>query len=255
MSSSELPVDLTLTGGTIKNNTAGIKGGGVYFGGITTCTVGGALNFTGNTQVDSKTASNLHVGEDAEKQQIYIGYGDYKLTSAASIGVNSDLVPTKQIVYGTTATNIFFSDRTDCALVTNGNSLDLKATDTHTHCPCNNTYTTSDSYHNHAANTTWTGINSLAAIKSSGSYYLLNDVTVDKTWALDVNKSNVSLCLNGHKLIINANYNRPYISIPGYRTLTLTDCGRTAGQIVAQGNLDDYGIRDIKIEAGGAFNM
>lgn len=49
MSSSELPVDLTLTGGTIKNNTAGIKGGGVYFGGITTCTVGGALNITGNT--------------------------------------------------------------------------------------------------------------------------------------------------------------------------------------------------------------
>ena len=49
MSSSELPVDLTLTGGTIQNNTAGIKGGGVYFGGIPTCTVGGALNITGNT--------------------------------------------------------------------------------------------------------------------------------------------------------------------------------------------------------------
>lgn len=250
-----LPFTLDLLGGTIKNNTAGVKGGGVYFGGMTTCTVGGALNITGNTQGESKTASNLHVGENAEKPQIYIGDDDDKLTSAASIGVNSDLVPTKQIVYGTTATNIFFSDRTDCALVPNGNSLDLKATDTHTHCPCNNTYTTSDSYHNHAANTTWTGINSLAAIKSSGNYYLLNDVTIDDTWALDVNKSNVGLCLNGHKLIINANYNRPYISIPGYRTLTLTDCGRTAGQIVAQGNLDDYGIRAIKIEAGGTFNM
>lgn len=68
MSTTELPVDLTLTGGTIKNNTAGIKGGGVYFSGITTCTVGGALNITGNTQGESKTASNLHVGEDAEKQ-------------------------------------------------------------------------------------------------------------------------------------------------------------------------------------------
>lgn len=178
MSTTELPVDLTLTGGTIQNNTAGIKGGGVYFGGITTCTVGGALNITGNTQGESKTASNLHVGEDAEKQQIYIGYDDNKLTSAARIGVNSDLVPIKQIVYGTTATNIFFSDRTDCALVPNGSSLDLKATDTHTHCPCNNT---SDSYHDHAANTTWTGINSLAAIKSSGNYYLLNDVTIDDT--------------------------------------------------------------------------
>ena len=250
-----LSIPLKLLGGTIKNNTAGIKGGGVYFGGTTVCTVGGALNITGNTQGDSKTASNLHVGEEAKNPQISIGYDDDKLTSAASIGVNSDLVPTKQIVYGTTATNIFFSDRTDCALVANGNSLDLKASATHTHCPCNNTYTTSDSYHNHAANTTWTGINSLAAIKSSGSYYLLNDVTVDKTWALDVNKSDVRLCLNGHKLIINANYNRPYISIPGYRTLTLTDCGRTAGQIVAQGNLDDYGIRAIKIEAGGTFNM
>lgn len=247
-----LSIPLKLLGGTIKNNTAGIKGGGVYFGGTTVCTVGGALNITGNTQGESKTASNLHVGEEAKNPQIYIGYGDDKLTSAASIGVNSDLVPTKQIVYGTTATNIFFSDRTDCALVPNGNSLDLKATDTHTHCPCNNT---SDSYHDHVANTTWTGINSLAAIKSSGNYYLLNDVTIDDTWALDLNKSNVSLCLNGHKLIINANYNRPYISIPGYRTLTLTDCGRTAGQIVAQGNLDDYGIRAIKIEAGGTFNM
>ena len=254
-STSDYVVKLTLTGGAIKNNTAGIKGGGVYFGGITTCTVGGALNITGNTQGESKTASNLYVGEAAENPHIYISYGDDKLTSAASIGVNSDLVPTKQIVYGTTDTNIFFSDRTDCALVLNGSSLDLKATDTHTHCPCNNTYTTSDSYHNHAANTTWTGINSLAAIKSSGNYYLLNDVTIDDTWALDLNKSNVGLCLNGHKLIINANYNRPYISIPGYRTLTLTDCGRTAGQIVAQGNLDDYGIRAIKIEAGGTFNM
>ena len=247
-----LSIPLKLLGGTIKNNTAGIKGGGVYFGGTTVCTVGGALNITGNTQGDSKTASNLHVGEEAKNPQISIGYDDDKLTSAASIGVNSDLVPTKQIVYGTTATNIFFSDRTDCALVANGNSLDLKASAAHTHCPCNNT---SDSYHDHVANTTWTGINSLAAIKSSGNYYLLNDVTIDKTWALDLNKSDVSLCLNGHKLIINANYNRPYISIPGYRTLTLTDCGRTAGQIVAQGNLDDYGIRAIKIEAGGTFNM
>lgn len=249
-------VPLKLLGGTIQNNTAGIKGGGVYFTGLAACTVGGALNITGNTQGDSKTASNLHVGEDAENPHIYIGYGDDKLTSAASIGVNSDLVPTKQIVYGTTATNIFFSDRTDCALVPNGSTLDLKATDTHTHCPCNNT--TSDSYHNHAANTTWTGINSLAAIKSSGSYYLLNDVTIDDTWALDVNKSNVSLCLNGHKLIINANYNRPCISIPGYRTLTLTDCGRTAGQIVAQGSqydLEHYSNYAIKIDAGGTFNM
>ena len=251
-------VPLKLLGGTIQNNTAGIKGGGVYFTGLAACTVGGALNITGNTQGDSKTASNLHVGEEAENPHIYIGYGDNKLTSAARIGVNSDLVPTKQIVYGTTATNIFFSDRTDCALVPNGNSLDLKATDTHTHCSCNNTYTTSDSYHNHAANTTWTGINSLAAIKSSGSYYLLNDVTVDKTWALDLDKSNVSLCLNGHKLIINANYNRPCISIPGYRTLTLTDCGQTAGQIVTQGSqydLEHYRNYAVDIGAGGQFNM
>lgn len=249
-------VPLKLLGGTIQNNTAGIKGGGVYFTGLAACTVGGALNITGNTQGDSKTASNLHVGEEAENPHIYIGYGDDKLTSAASIGVNSDLVPTKQIVYGTTATNIFFSDRTDCALVPNGNSLDLKATDTHTHCPCNNT--TSDSYHNHAANTTWTGINSLAAIKSIGSYYLLNDVTIDDTWALSQTISNVSLCLNGHKLIINANYNRPCISIPGYRTLTLTDCGQTAGQIVAQGSqydLEHYSNYAIKIDAGGTFNM
>ena len=249
-------VPLKLLGGTIQNNTAGIKGGGVYFTGLAACTVGGALNITGNTQGDSKTASNLHVGEEAENPHIYIGYGDDKLTSAASIGVNSDLVPTKQIVYGTTATNIFFSDRTDCALVPNGSTLDLKATDTHTHCPCNNT--TSDSYHNHAANTTWTGINSLAAIKSSGSYYLLNDVTVDDTWALDLNKSDVSLCLNGHKLIINANYNRPCISIPGYRTLTLTDCGQTAGQIVTQGSqydLEHYRNYAVDIGAGGQFNM
>ena len=258
MSSSEPPVDLTLTGGTIKNNTAGIKGGGVYFGGITTCTVGGALNITGNTQGESKTASNLHVGEAAENPHIYISYGDDKLTPAARIGVNSDLVPTKQIVYGTTDTNIFSRDRTGCALVPNGSSLDLKASDTHTHCPCNNT--TSDSYyHNHAANTTWTGINSLAAIKSSGNnYYLLNDVTIDDTWALSQTISNVSLCLNGHKLIINANYNRPCISIPGHRTLTLTDCGQTAGQIVAQGSqydLEHYSNYAVDIGAGGTFNM
>ena len=253
---SEYDVKLTLTGGAIKNNTAGIKGGGVYFGGITTCTVGGALNITGNTQGDSKTASNLHVGEAAENPHIYISYGDDKLTPAARIGVNSDLVPTKQIVYGTTDTNIFSRDRTGCALVPNGSSLDLKASDTHTHCSCNNTRTTSDSYHDHAANTTWTGINSLAAIKSSGNYYLLNDVTIDDTWALSQTISNVGLCLNGHKLIINANYNKPCISIPGHRTLTLTDCGQTAGQIVAQdGYSESYRNYAIKIDAGGTFNM
>lgn len=255
-STSEYDVKLTLTGGAIKNNTAGIKGGGVYFGGITTCTVGGALNITGNTQGDSKTASNLHVGEAAENPHIYISYGDDKMTSAARIGVNSDLVPTKQIVYGTTDTNIFSRDRTGCALVPNGSSLDLKASDTHTHCSCNNTRTTSDSYHDHAANTTWTGINSLAAIKSSGNYYLLNDVTIDDTWALSQTISNVGLCLNGHKLIINASYNKPCISIPGYRTLTLTDCGQTAGQIVAQdGYSESYRNYAIKIDAGGTFNM
>lgn len=91
-----LSIPLKLLGGTIKNNTAGIKGGGVYFGGTTVCTVGGALNITGNTQGDSKTASNLHVGEAAENPHIYISYGDDKLTPAARIGVNSDLVPTKQ---------------------------------------------------------------------------------------------------------------------------------------------------------------
>lgn len=44
-----LSIPLKLLGGTIKNNTAGIKGGGVYFGGTTVCTVGGALSITGNT--------------------------------------------------------------------------------------------------------------------------------------------------------------------------------------------------------------
>lgn len=243
---------INLNGGTITGNTAGIAGGGVYFGGMTTCKVAGTVNITGNTQGDDKAASNLHVAASAEDQAVLAG----NVSSDSRIGLNADLIPAYRIVRGSSDTNVFTSDRTNCAVTKNGSvsfNLDLLANEEHTHCVClqNQSY---GPYHDHDKDTKWVGISSLKSVKSYGCYYLLNDVTTtDEGWGSDLD--DVRICLNGHNIILENGYYRPYIHVTNYHTLTITDCAQEAGQITRKDTADPKGTCIVEIDTGCKFNM
>lgn len=243
---------INLNGGTITGNTAGIAGGGVYFGGMTTCKVAGTVNITGNTQGDDKAASNLHVAASAEDQAVLAG----NVSSDSRIGLNADLIPAYRIVRGSSDTNVFTSDRANCAVTKNGSvnfNLDLLANEEHTHCVClqNQSY---GPYHDHDQDTKWVGISSLKSVKSYGCYYLLNDVTTtDEGWGSDLD--DVRICLNGHNIILENGYYRPYIHVTNYHTLTITDCAEEAGQITRKDTADPKGACIVEIDAGCKFNM
>lgn len=249
---SEDTAKINLNGGTITGNTAGIAGGGVYFGGMTTCKVAGTVNITGNTQGDDKAASNLHVAASAEDQAVLAG----NVSSDSRIGLNADLIPAYRIVRGSSDTNVFTSDRTNCAVTKNKSvsfSLDLLANEEHIHCAClqNQSY---GPYHDHDKDTKWVGISSLKSIKGYGCYYLLNDVTTtDEGWGS--NLDDVRICLNGHNIILENGYYRPYIHVTNYHTLTITDCAEEAGQITRKDTADPKGTCIIEIDAGCKFNM
>lgn len=249
---SEDTAKINLNGGTITGNTAGIAGGGVYFGGMTTCKVAGTVNITGNTQGDDKAASNLHVAASAEDQALLAG----NVSSDSRIGLNADLIPAYRIVRGSSDTNVFTSDRANCAVTKNGSvsfNLDLLANEEHIHCVClqNQSY---GPYHDHDQDTKWVGISSLKSVKSYGCYYLLNDVTTnDEGWGSDLD--DVRICLNGHNIILENGYYRPYIHVTNYHTLTITDCAEEAGQITRKDTADPKGTRIIEIDAGCKFNM
>lgn len=227
-------------------------GGGVYFGGMTTCKVAGTVNITGNTQGDDKAASNLHVAASAEDQAVLAG----NVSSDSRIGLNADLIPAYRIVQGSSDTNVFTSDRANCAVTKNGSvsfNLDLLANEKHIHCVClqNQSY---GPYHDHDQDTKWVGISSLKSVKSYGCYYLLNDVTTtDEGWGSDLD--DVQICLNGHNIILENGYYRPYIHVTNYHTLTITDCAEEAGQITRKDTADPKGTRIIEIDAGCKFNM
>ena len=249
---SEDTAKINLNGGTMTGNTAGIAGGGVYFGGMTTCKVAGTVNITGNTQGDDKAASNLHVAASAEDQAVLAG----NVSSDSRIGLNADLIPAYRIVRGSSDTNVFTSDRANCAVTKNGSvsfNLDLLANEEHIHCVClqNQSY---GPYHDHDQDTKWVGISSLKSVKSYGCYYLLNDVTTnDEGWGSDLD--DVRICLNGHNIILENGYYRPYIHVTNYHTLTITDCAEEAGQITRKDTADPKGTRIIEIDAGCKFNM
>lgn len=249
---SEDTAKINLNGGTITGNTAGIAGGGVYFGGMTTCKVAGTVNITGNTQGDDKAASNLHVAASAEDQAVLAG----NVSSDSRIGLNADLIPAYRIVRGSSDTNVFTSDRANCAVTKNGSvnfNLDLLANEEHIHCAClqNQSY---GPYHDHDQDTKWVGISSLKSVKSYGCYYLLNDVTTtDEGWGS--NLDDVRICLNGHNIILENGYYRPYIHVTNYHTLTITDCAEEAGQITRKDTADPKGTCIIEIDAGCKFNM
>ena len=267
-------VTLNLSGTTITGNTSQKLGGGVYFNG-TTFTVSGVNNITGNT---GKASSN-NVYLTAKKT-----VDASVLAEGSKVGISGANIPST-LVTGyddDSETGYFTADRTDTKLkATTTGGLELVGKEDHTHCICGRT-DCQETGTGHGK-ITCTGVSSLDMIKNGGSYYLLNDVTLTKTWKAP---SGVTLCLNGHA--IHAAWKTAAINLEdswGFR-FDLTDCG-TDGKItgninawdsvdeasgviigaratfnfyngsICDNTLDSYqtGLKAGAVEANGTFNM
>ena len=266
---------LNLSGTTITGNTSAALGGGVYFNG-TTFTVSGVTDITGNTGKASSNNVYLAAGKTVS------GSG---LAEGSKVGISGANIPSTLVTGYADAseTGYFTADRTDTKLkaTTTGGGLELVGKEDHTHCICGRT-DCQETGTGHGK-ITCTGVSSLDMIKNGGSYYLLNDVTLTKTWKAP---SGVTLCLNGHA--IHAAWKTAAINLEdswGFR-FDLTDCG-TDGKItgninawdsvdeasgviigaratfnfyngsICDNTLDSYqtGLKAGAVEANGTFNM
>ena len=221
---------LNLSGTTITGNTSQQLGGGVYFAG-TTFTVSGVTDITGNTGKGSSNNVYLAAGKTVS------GSG---LEAGSKVGISGANIPST-LVTGyddDSETGYFTADRTDTKLkATTTGGLELVGKEDHTHCICGRT--DCDGTPEGHRMITCKGVSSLDLIKDSDSYYLLNDVTLTKTWNPP---SGVTLCLNGHA--IHAKGSTAAINLEdswGFR-FDLTDCGtdgKITGNINYSGGVDE----------------
>ena len=223
---------LNLSGTTITGNTSQQLGGGVYFNG-TTFTVSGVTNITGNTGKGSSNNVYLAAGKTVS------GSG---LQEGSQVGISGANIPSTLVTgyANDSETGYFTADRTDTKLKATNGALELVGKEDHTHCICGRT--DCDGTPEGHRMITCKGVSSLDLIKDSGSYYLLNDVTLTKTWK----PNGGTLCLNGHA--IHAAWKTAAIELENtYITFNLTDCG-TDGKVT--GNINNSGGVD---EASGVI--
>ena len=233
---------LNLSGTTITGNTSQQLGGGVYFAG-TTFTVSGVTDITGNTGKGSSNNVYLAAGKTVSGSGLEVG---------SKVGISGANIPST-LVTGyddDSETGYFTADRTDTKLkATTGGALELVGKDDHTHCICGRTDCQETGTDHRKI--TCKGVSSLDLIKDSGSYYLLNDVTLTKTWK----PNGGTLCLNGHA--IHAAWKTAAIELKDtYITFNLTDCGSTGkvtGNINSSGGVDE--ASGVIIGARATFNL
>lgn len=121
------------------------------------------------------------------------------------------------------------SDKENLYPVLVNGEVKLSATVPHRHPVCGETCGDSGKH----SNQTWIGVSRLSDIKSSGNYYLTDNVTLDETWNCNIS---VNLCLNG-KTITGA-AGEETIRVAKGTTLTITDCQNEVGKIThAQDNI------------------
>ena len=233
---------LNLSGTTITGNTSAALGGGVYFAG-TTFTVSGVTNITGNTGKGSSNNVYLAAGKTVS------GSG---LQEGSQVGISGANIPSTLVTgyADDSETGYFTADRTETKLkATTGGDLELVGKDDHTHCICGRTDCQETGTGHRKI--TCKGVSSLDLIKDSGSYYLLNDVTLTKTWK----PNGGTLCLNGHA--IHAAWKTAAIELENtYITFNLTDCGtdgKVTGNIAASGSVDE--ASGVIIGARATFNL
>ena len=207
-------VTLNLSGTTITGNTSEKLGGGVYFAG-TTFTVSGVTNITGNTGKGSSNNVYLAAGKTVS------GSG---LQEGSQVGISGANIPSTLVTgYADDSENGYFTaDRTDTKLkATTGGDLELVGKDDHTHCICGRTDCQETGTGHRKI--TCKGVSSLDMVKTKGSYYLLNDVTLTKTWKAP---SGITLCLNGFS--IQGAARTAALTLSTYGSIfNLTDCGST----------------------------
>lgn len=234
-------VTLNLSGTTITGNTSEKLGGGVYFAG-TTFTVSGVTNITGNTGKDSSNNVYLAAGKTVS------GSG---LQEGSQVGISGANIPSTLVTgYDDDSENGYFTaDRTDTKLKATNGALELVGKEDHTHCICGRTDCQETGTGHRKI--TCKGVSSLDLIKDSGSYYLLNDVTLTKTWK----PNGGTLCLYGHA--IHAAWKTAAIELENtYITFNLTDCGtdgKVTGNITASGSVDE--ASGVIIGARATFNL
>ena len=232
---------LNLSGTTITGNTSQQLGGGVYFNG-TTFTVSGVTNITGNTGKGSSNNVYLAAGKTVS---------DSGLQAGSQVGISGANIPSTLVTgyADDSETGYFTADRTDTKLKATNGDLELVGKEDHTHCICGRT--DCDGTPEGHRMITCKGVSSLDLIKDSGSYYLLNDVTLTKTWK----PNGGTLCLNGHA--IHAAWKTAAIELENtYITFNLTDCGSTGkvtGNITASGSVDE--ASGVIIGARATFNL
>ena len=223
---------LNLSGTTITGNTSQQLGGGVYFAG-TTFTVSGVTNITGNTGKGSSNNVYLAAGKTVS------GSG---LKAGSKVGISGANIPSTLVTgYADDSENGYFTaDRTDTKLKATGGGLELVGKDDHTHCICGRTDCQETGTGHRKI--TCKGVSSLDMVKTKGSYYLLNDVTLTTTWKAP---SGITLCLNGFS--IQGAAHTAALTLSTYGSIfNLTDCGST-GKVTST----PYGSKGNRYDSSG----
>ena len=203
--------------------------GGVYVRNAesSNVTVGGNVKITGNTKniASSGISSNVCLPKG---QTIKV---DKALTAGSnSIGVITEtpivegdeavIAEGKDYTLTEDDKNAFSSDDSIPAVLEGGKIILQNGV--HSHSICNET-NCSDG---HVAKK-WKAISALSEINGSGSYFLKNDVSLEKTWKCQY--ADVELCLNGKT--ITCRYGLDLITVASNASLTITDCQTTLGKI------------------------
>ena len=230
---------LTIKNCAIKNNTTQKSGGGIYFGGDT-LTVGGTVDITGNSNASG--TDNVCLG--ANKVITADGLND-----ASHIGLSADYIPS-DVVTGSENTDVFTSDRVDSKLTAENGGIRIEAAATHEHCICGRTDCTKTGSGHYKI--TCIGISSLDLVKANGSYCLLNDVYLSENWTAP---SGVTLCLNGYA--VHAAGSKVAITV-SKGSFNLTDCGETGKVTASPWNATSQNYYDaggVVVAKNATFNL
>ena len=228
---------VTMSGNAqISNNTATENGGGVYVENSTFKIAGGAPRVCDNLCQDVQNNVYLATGNAIRISKLS--------TFTGKIGVSTQDTPTGSNLVTVAAAAVesgavgslteeyvdhISSDKENLYPVLVNSEVKLSATVPHRHPVCGETCGDSGKH----SNQTWIGVSRLSDIKSSGNYYLTDNVTLDETWNCNIS---VNLCLNG-KTITGA-AGEETIRVAKGTTLTITDCQNEVGKIThAQDNI------------------
>ena len=221
---------VTMSGNAqISNNTATENGGGVYVENSTFKIAGGAPRVCDNLCQDVQNNVYLATGNAIRIRKLS--------TFTGKIGVSTQDTPTGSNLVTVAAAAVesgavgslteeyvdhISSDKENLYPVLVNGEVKLSATVPHRHPVCGETCGDSGKH----SNQTWIGVSRLSDIKSSGNYYLTDNVTLDETWNCNIS---VNLCLNGKTITGAAGVEA--IRVAKGTTLTITDCQNEVGKI------------------------